>query len=150
MKKLMRFGISLGALALAASGASAAAFALIAATVAYNRIKNPALMGACRGIDVTAGASVVGMPFAWPAVVAAAVWTLYIAAVTKYSEGEEADPAKKRRVGLLVGGILWLQLAAACVFAAVSPRLWPVAAATAAILAVHRTVARLMPQVSAS
>lgn len=139
-----------GLLALAASGALAAACALTAAIVAYNRAKRPVLMGMCRGINVMAGAAASAAPLAWPAVGAAAVWTLYIAAVTEYSEGEEANPAKKRRVGLLVGGILWLQLAAAGVFTVADPPLWPVFAAVAAMLACHWTMTRLMPQVSAS
>lgn len=96
--------------------------ALLVAIVVYNRTKWWPLMGLCRGLNVLSG----GLA-AWPwlaecgfdlsrsrlplaAVVA--IWTLYIALVTRYSEGEEEDAAKRRRVGFLVGAIVYWQILA--------------------------------------
>ena len=79
---------------------------LVALTVAiqvYNRTKNPLLMGAARGLNVLLGG------LAW---VPAAVWFVYIAGVTKYSERETVDPTNGRKVALLVYGLLALQLSA--------------------------------------
>lgn len=79
---------------------------LVALTVAiqlYNRTKNPLLMGAARGLNVLLGS---------PAWLAAAVWFVYIAGVTKFSERETVDPTNDRKVALLVYGLLALQLAA--------------------------------------
>ena len=103
------------------------AFGLVLAIVAYNRTKKWDLMGICRGLNLLCGAAVVhGAPLHallqpgefrwWPLATVAAVWTVYIAAVTKYSEGEEMDAAKKRRVGFLVGAIVYLQIVALAVF----------------------------------
>ena len=73
--------------------------ALLTGTVClYNRTKNKWLMGLCRGLSVLAGASAV-VPanadllrpvVAWTIVLLALAWTLYIAMVTKLSEGEES------------------------------------------------------------
>lgn len=79
---------------------------LVALTVAiqlYNRTKNPLLMGAARGLNV-----LLGGPAAW---VPAAVWLVYIAGVTKYSERETVDPSNGRKVACLVFGLVALQLA---------------------------------------
>ena len=73
------------------------------------------------------------------------VWTGYIAAVTKYSEGEEADEAKRRRVGFLIGAIVYLQLIALIVFP-----VKPFLIAGAVLLIALRLMKRLLPEVSAS
>lgn len=85
----------------------------------YNRTKWPLMMGLCRGVNLVLGAAAIGglhgdffyaePPL--PVFLAFLLFTAYIAAVTKYSEGEERDPARKRRVGRLIGAIVWLQLA---------------------------------------
>ena len=83
---------------------------LVALTVAiqlYNRTKNPLLMGAARGLNVLLGG------FAW---LPAAVWLLYIAGVTKFSERETFDPANGRKVALLVYGLMGLQALAIALY----------------------------------
>ncbi len=90
------------------------AVALSICITSYNRSKRPLIMGLCRGLNVVLGAMAVCQPNAIGLVVvviAALILTAYITAVTKYSEGEEHDPARKRKVGRLVGGLVWLQLA---------------------------------------
>ena len=72
------------------------ALAVALAVVAYNRAKSKWLMGLCRGLSVACGAFAVWRPACgWRAIGALAClvggWTLYIAAVTKLSEGEERD-----------------------------------------------------------
>ena len=113
----------------------------------YNRTKSPALMGLCRGLNATCGgAAVAGWGIGGTRlIVLALVWTIYIAEVTKYSEGEESDPEKKRRVGLLIGGIVYLQLTALLVFHST-----PELLAGAVMLILLRLVKSLMPEVSAS
>ena len=73
-----------------------AALALVGVIIAYNRSKSKWLMGLCRGLNVACGALAVWRPACdWMAIGAlgclAAGWTLYIAAVTHLSEGEERD-----------------------------------------------------------
>ena len=132
-----------------------AAFALVCSIVVYNRTKNWVLMGLCRGLNVVCGGSVAfcvsltsgrdsASPLLWLGV-CAAVWTVYIAAVTKYSEGEEMDAAKKRRVGFLIGAIVYLQLIALLIF-----HVNPLLLAGAALLVVLRLMKRFLPEVSAS
>lgn len=113
----------------------------------YNRNKHPVRMGLCRGVNVLCGgAAVAGWEIVdWRLFAVALVWTLYIAAVTKYSEGEEADEAKKRRVGFLIGAIIYLQLAALLVFPVKIFLL-----AGAALLVLLRLMKSLLPEVSAS
>ena len=77
---------------------------LVALTVAiqlYNRTKNPLLMGAARGLNVLIGG------LAW---IPAAIWLVYVAGVTKFSERETFDPTNDRKVALLVYGLLVLQI----------------------------------------
>ena len=77
---------------------------LVALTVAiqlYNRTKNPLLMGAARGLNVLIGG------LAW---LPAAIWLVYVAGVTKFSEREAFDPTNDRKVALLVYGLLVLQI----------------------------------------
>ena len=84
---------------------------LAAAVLAYNRVKGAWLMGACRGLSLVAGGAALcraglfrrpdwsipgdpGTMFAvfWTSLLLAALgWTLYIAAVTLLSEGEERE-----------------------------------------------------------
>lgn len=73
-----------------------AAGVLVCAVFAYNRTRSKWLMGLCRGLSVICGAFAVWRPAGdWKAIGALAClavgWTLYIAAVTKLSEGEERD-----------------------------------------------------------
>ena len=83
-------------------------------------------------------------------VVVAAVWTVYVAAITKYSDGEELDPERRRRVGLLVGGIVYLQLVALIVFTLINPALKPLLIAGAVLLILLRVMRCALPKVSAS
>lgn len=141
---------------LAAAAAAAGRYSILAyfavmtpLITVYNLTKNPVAMGLCRAVGVILGAQVAtggdwmhapALPLA-----VAGVWCAYIAGVTMYSRGEEADPAKKRRVGMLVGGIVYLQMAVLVVF--------PVKAfllAGAALVVLLRTAKTLMPKVSAS
>ena len=131
-----------------------AAFVLAVAVVIYNRTKWCLLMGLCRGLNVWCGGASVctsftsgqesASPLLWLGV-CAAVWTVYIAAVTKYSEGEEMDAAKKRRVGFLIGAIVYLQLIALLIF-----RVDPLLLTGAAFLVILRLMKRFLPEVSAS
>ena len=132
-----------------------AAFVLAVAVVIYNRTKWCLLMGLCRGLNVLCGGTVafcvsltsdedVASPFLWLGV-CAVLWTVYIAAVTKYSEGEEMNPARKCRVGFLIGAIVYLQLIALIVFP-----VKPFLIAGAVLLIVMRLMKRFLPEVSAS
>lgn len=130
-----------------------AAFALVCSIVAYNRTKDWVLMGLCRGLNVVCGGTVAlgalggGLKSATTILwlgVCAAVWTVYIAAVTKYSEGEEMDAAKKRRVGFLVGAIVYLQIIALLCFQS------GIVVLVGVLLVVMRLMKRFLPEVSAS
>ena len=130
-----------------------AAFLLALSVVVYNRTKLSLFMGLCRGLNVLSGAVVVGMcgiELAALALVAPLVWTLYITAVTWYSNGEENDPDKKRRVGLLVGGIVYLQLAALIYLTMKGASVMPLLVTGAVLLVLLRLMRRVLPRVSAS
>ena len=130
-----------------------ASFLLAMSVVIYNRTKLSLFMGLCRGLNVLSGAVVVGMcgiELAALALVAPLVWTLYITVVTWYSTGEENDPDKKRRVGLLVGGIVYLQLAALIYLTMKGASVMPLLVAGAVLLVLLRLMKRLLPRVSAS
>ena len=131
-----------------------AAFALVCSIVVYNRTKSWALMGLCRGLNVVCGGAVAigaslisgedaASPLMWLGV-CAAIWMVYIAAVTKYSEGEEMDAAKKRRVGFLVGAIVYLQIIALLCFQS------GIVVLVGVLLVVMRLMKRFLPEVSAS
>ena len=146
-----------------------AAFVLAVTVVIYNRTKWCLLMGLCRGLNVVCGGFSVCAPRIAPASqlaslggysltsgkdsaspllwmsVCAVVWTLYIAVVTKYSEGEEMDAAKKRRVGFFIGAIVYLQLIALIAFP-----VKPFLIAGAVLLIALRLMKRFLPGVSAS
>jgi len=137
-----------------------AAFLLAVAIVVYNRTKWCLTMGLCRGLNVACGGAVL-MVRAWRGVpgegrmalvCAAAVWTLYIAIVTKYSEGEEKDPTKRRRVGFLIGALVYLQLGALLFFYLQSPCLVlrNLLLVGAGLLILLRLMKRIFPGVSAS
>ncbi len=130
-----------------------AASALAVAIVIYNRTKAAAVMGLCRGFNVACGAPAAIPAWSWRGDTAvgivAALWTLYIFGVTKYSEGEELDPARKRRVGKLIGALVWLQLAAVLVPAMIFHD-FSFAIAQLAMIALLFLFKRLMPKVSAS
>ena len=132
------------------------AFFLVAAIAIYNRRKWWWLMGVCRGLNVVCGGAVVfsscasltsgedaASPLMWLGV-CAAVWTVYIAAVTRYSEGEEMDAAKKRRVGFLVGAIIYLQIIALLAFQS------GIVVLVGVLLVAMRLMKRFLPEVSAS
>ena len=130
-----------------------AAFLLALSVVVYNRTKLSLFMGLCRGLNVLSGAVVVGMcgiELAALALVAPLVWTLYITVVTWYSTGEENDPDKKRRVGLLVGGIVYLQLAVLIYLTMKGASVMPLLVAGAVLLVLLRLMRRILPRVSAS
>ena len=130
-----------------------ASFLLAMSVVVYNRTKLSLFMGLCRGLNVLSGAVVVGMcgiELAALALVAPLVWTLYITVVTWYSTGEENDPDKKRRVGLLVGGIVYLQLAVLIYLTMKGASVMPLLVTGAVLLVVLRLMKRLLPRVSAS
>ena len=128
-------------------------FLLAMSVVIYNRTKLSLFMGLCRGLNVLSGAVVIGMcgiELAALALVAPLVWTLYITVVTWYSNGEENDPDKKRRVGLLVGGIVYLQLAALIYLTMKGASVMPLLVTGAVLLVLLRLMRRVLPRVSAS
>ncbi len=128
------------------------ASSLLVSITLYNRFKKWWLMGACRGLNVMLGAAAVGGVGMRPMLVAV-LWWLYISLVTLYSEGEEADPEKKRRVGMLVGGVVYLQLAALIAFALAFPQVAAIRTllvAGAGMLILLRIFKAAFPRVSAS
>ncbi len=136
------------------------AFSLLVSVVLYNRTKWSFLMGVCRalnlGCGVVAANTVYSMDAALllePAAVACVIWLAYIWAVTWYSKGEEDDPEKKRRVGALVGGIVYLQLTALLVLSLMFPQvaaMRPLLIAGAVMLILLRLFKTVLPKVSAS
>lgn len=154
------------ATALGAASYSLVPTALVFAIAAYNRSKRPTLMGLCRGINVLLGVAAVAPPIFWPRLFAeaptsgatfaiallVAVWIAYISAVTRYSEGEESDPERRRRVGLLIEGVVHLQMLALVVLTL----LWPshctrrLLVAGAVMLVLLRTFKKVFKKVSAS
>ena len=113
-------------------------------------------MGLCRGLNVICGGLCIGLDYSnralrncWEGRFALlcllAIWTVYVAFVTWYSTGEELDPVKKRRVGFLIGAIVYLQLIALLIF-----RVDPLLLTGAALLIVLRLMKRFLPEVSAS
>ena len=131
---------------------------LVVLVAVYNRTKWSVFMGACRGVNVLCGAlSIVvgnwrGVPgngrlFVLLPVIA---WSIYIWIVTKYSEGEETDPVRRSRVGMLIGGIVRLQVVVVGVCALANQGLLPLFVASLMLLLIHRVFLRLLPQVSAS
>jgi len=128
------------------------AFALTVAIVIYNRTKQSALMGLCRGLNVGCGCAATGVVFPLGVSICMAIWTLYIASVTKYSEGEETHPEKKLFVGLLIGSIVYLQLFALLAAYLMTPcaHTRNLLLAGAGLLIVLRVMKRSLPGVSAS
>lgn len=136
------------------------AIALVVAITVYNRSKAWWMMGFCRAMNVLLGAAaVVGSGLKQAECIGlrpmcvAVLWWLYISLVTLYSEGEENDPVKKRRVGLLVGGIVYLQLTALILLALEFPQvaaMRPLLVAGAVLLVLLRLFKKVFPEVSAS
>lgn len=132
------------------------AFALLVAVVIYNRTKWCVFMGLARALNLACGAVAVNNVFsmdvalmAWPVSAAMSIWLLYIWGVTKYSEGEETDPARKRRVGRLIGALVWLQFAVT-LLPAIFCHDFIFAIAQLAMIALLYLFKRLLPGVSAS
>jgi 4-hydroxybenzoate polyprenyltransferase len=130
------------------------AFLLAVCIVVYNRTKWCLAMGLCRGLNAMCGVAAVatdvfshtGESIGRVELLAlCAIWTAYIAAVTRYSEGEAGDPAKRQRVGLLVGGMIYLQLVALLIC-----NTTPLLLAGAFLLIALRLLKRLLPEIGAS
>ena len=125
---------------------------------AYNVSRRPLLMGLCRGVNLLLGAAAAWSAFGADrfsigiATGVALLWTVYIAAVTKYSEGEESNPAKKRCVGFLIGALVYLQLLALVLAYLSAPNALTCGTllAGAALLILLRLLKSLLPEVSAS
>lgn len=164
-----------GVLAAGAAGGLSAlwwvlALALLVVVVTYNRTKDWLLMGVCRGLNVLCGVGAASdvvaraNPKDWPPVVsiladgetllyagsAALLWTLYIAGVTKYSEGEETNPGKKATVGFLIGALVYLQLIVLVVLTLQTPDARGLLIAGAVLLVLLRVMKMALPKVSAS
>lgn len=133
------------------------ALALVLSIVVYNRTKWSVFMGLCRALNVVCGVACVKIVFTqgderlvYPVAVVAGLWFLYIWAVTKYSEGEEKNPGKKRLVGMFVGGIVYLQLLVLIVITMWDADAMPLLVAGAVLLVLLRLFKRALPKVSAS
>ena len=125
---------------------------LVIAIVLYNRFKMAWMMGICRGLNVILGATAVGC-IDLRALMVAVLWWLYITLVTLYSTGEEKDLGKRRRVGMLVGGIVYLQLVALLVLSLQASGVAAVRSllvAGAVMLVLLRLFKTVLPKVSAS
>ena len=136
------------------------AFSLLVAVVLYNRTKWSFLMGVCRALNLGCGVVAANTVYSGdaalllgPAAAVCVIWFAYIWAVTWYSKGEENDPEKKRRVGALVGGIVYLQLTALLVLTLMFPQvaaMRPLLIAGAVMLILLRLFKTVLPKVSAS
>ena len=137
------------------------ALSIAVVVVVYNRFKWCLAMGLCRALGVICGcASLVtktwrGIPRDGRLFVfcVSLALLLYITVVTLYSKGEENDPEKKRRVGALVGGIVYLQLTALLVLTLAFPQvaaMRPLLIAGAVMLILLRLFKTVLPKVSAS
>ncbi len=132
---------------------------LLILVVLYNRTKWSFLMGLCRGTNVLCGALAGCAPLAaahhthvfdfYPALVSL-MWIVYISAVTKFSEGEESDPGKKKLVGILIGGIVYLQLVVLIFLTLCDSRVTPLMLVGGAMLVLLRGFRRICSGVSAS
>ena len=137
-----------------------AAFLLAVCVVVYNRTKWCLAMGLCRGLDVICGGAALlssgcrgeQMWSRYLLLGAAIVWLLYISAVTIYSKGEEDDPVRRRRVGFLIGAIIYLQLIAlfVCYYLVPTIATRNLLLAGAGMLIALRFLKRTLPKVSAS
>jgi len=131
-----------------------AAFLLAVAIVVYNRTKWCLMMGLCRGLNVACGGAAILTGFAGLTglCMTGVLWIVYITVVTKYSEGEEADPSKRRFVGMLIGALVYLQLGALLFFYLKTPCLVlrNLLLVGAGLLILLRLLKRVFPRVSAS
>lgn len=126
----------------------AVAAVIVIFSIAYNRTKIPSLMGACRMLNVFAGAAVLGpagLPAAAAVVAVGALWWGYITWVTRFSSGEESDARLRDRVGFFIGAIVYLQLAVLVIFP-----VRPFLLCGAAMLVALRVLKIALPKVSAS
>ena len=129
------------------------ALALVLSIVVYNRTKWSVFMGLCRALNVVCGVACVKIAFTqgderlvYPVAVVAGLWFLYIWAVTKYSEGEEKNPGKKRLVGMFVGGIVYLQLLLLIVITMMEADTMPLLVAGAVMLVLLRLFKTVLPK----
>lgn len=140
-----------------------AAAALLAASLVYNRAKTPILMGLCRALNIVCGFCAVTSRFPVaeqfdlhrmiPLFSIVAIWLFWFTGVTRFSAGEENDPAKKRLVGVMIGAIVWIQILALTILAMLHPEASlakPALVAAGCCLVALRLFKRLMPGVSAS
>ncbi len=135
-----------------------ASFALVVSCVVYNRTKASPVMGFCRGVNLLCGAAAAGMSFSaeWSAMQISAcslvplLWMAYVTALTKFSEGESEDPGKRQLVGVLVGGIVYLQLLVLIVLSLVDARVVPLMLSGGVLLVLLRVFRRIFSNVSAS
>ena len=105
------------------------AFALALSIVVYNRTKWSLAMGLCRALSVVCGGA---------------------SLVTGSLRGIPGGARLLVRVGLLVGGIVYLQLTALIVLALRDPRVMPLMVAGAVLLVLLRLFKKVFPEVSAS
>lgn len=137
-----------------------AALLLFMSIIFYNRTKWPVLMGLCRALNLACGAAAL-LPAGCvpplkpliPAMAAAGVWWAYIAGVTVWSDHEHGDPVRRRRTGMLLGALVYLQLAAlaaAGCLAPAAPGMRGMLLAGAVLLVVLRVFNRLSTKVSAT
>lgn len=131
------------------------ALVLFALMVTYNRSKGCFAMGLCRGASIACGGvacAPLGRTAGWVLFALSLVWVLYIAFVTKYSEGEGADPIRRATVGYLIGALVYLQLMALVVMYLITPTATTrgLLLCGAGLLLSLRVLRRALPKVSAS
>ena len=134
--------------------------ALLVSIVSYNRFKKPFLMGFCRALNVACGAlSVLPVSHGTLGRVACNILPLcaasfaYVVFVTSYASKEEGDEERRAFAGVLVGAVVYLQLAALITFAILFPagrQMEFLLVAGAASLVALRLFRRMFPKVDAS
>ncbi len=133
--------------------------ALVILSAFYNRRRNALVMGLCRALNVLLGASVLVMSvstlsvrLAAPLALAALMWTVFIAAVTRYSRDEDAHPEKRACVSQLIGALVYLQLIVLLAVYLLSPTSFSRALllAGAVLLICQRLLKSILPKVSGS
>ncbi len=132
---------------------------LLVLVVLYNRTKWSFLMGLCRGTNVLCGALAGCVPVTSLShkfisnsvmLLVSMLWIVYITFVTKFSEGEEDNPGKKKLVGFLIGCIVYLQLMMLIILSISDARVTPLMIAGGILLVLLRVFKRVFPTVSAS
>lgn len=135
-----------------------AASVLLVSIVAYNRTKISALMGLCRALNVLMGALAVipsgagGFRLFCMAGLPAAVWLAYVTLLTRYAKREDGNPRIRSFVGVLIGGIVYLQIFALLVFALFvsDPAISRLLVGGGVLLIALRLFRRIMPTVDPS